>query len=43
VFQAMVNDDESFGSVSPARTADDRQRKDKFCERMQSSAFWKNV
>jgi hypothetical protein len=42
VCQAMVNDDEAFDGVSPARTADARQKNDKFCELVQSSAFWKN-
>jgi hAT family C-terminal dimerisation region len=43
VCQAMVNDDEAFDGVSPARTADARQKKDKFCELVPSSAFWKNA
>jgi hypothetical protein len=38
----MVNDDESFDSLSLARTADARQKKNKFCELVRSRAFWKN-
>jgi hypothetical protein len=41
VCQAMVNDDEVCDGVSPARMADARQKKDKFCGLVQSSAFWK--
>jgi hypothetical protein len=43
VCKAMVNDDEAFDGVSPAQTADARQKKDKFCELVQSSALWKNA
>jgi hypothetical protein len=38
-----VNRHESFDSVTPALSADTRQTTCKFCDLMQSSAFWKNA
>jgi hypothetical protein len=43
VTQAMVNEDESLESTTPARTAEARQNNDKFCDQVQSSAFGKNA